>query len=336
MNRADVRRRHADVLVVDLPAISGCADSLLALMALVLGLTDEGSPARRTATRLRKGEPQTDGGEGYLSSLGCASRSRRSIWPLARVAAVFTDEPVQRHDQRYTEADIRRLRALPEWILMGATLRDRFGDSGMVGLCFIELTGETAQIDTLLMSCRALGRGVEDALVREALALAASRGARDCRAGIRFTAKNVPVRNYYRDRGFAIASNDQDEEQWVADLSDVRIPVPDYLDVETSALAGVGAATTNGRNGERMASQEQIARVRSPIAEVLKLDPAALSPESGAGDFAEWDSLGHLIVVSALEAHFGVTFTTEEILNARTVADFGALLDSRSVANRQG
>jgi acyl carrier protein len=39
--------------------------------------------------------------------------------------------------------------------------------------------------------------------------------------------------------------------------------------------------------------------------------------------------------VSALEANFGVTFTTDEILNARTVADFGTLIESRSVANRQ-
>lgn len=84
-----------------------------------------------------------------------------------------------------------------------------------------------------------------------------------------------------------------------------------------------------------MASQDHISLAKSSIAEVLKLDPAALSPESGAGDFAEWDSLGHLIVVSALEARFGVTFTTDEILNARTVADFDALLETRSVGNRQ-
>lgn len=84
-----------------------------------------------------------------------------------------------------------------------------------------------------------------------------------------------------------------------------------------------------------MDSHDQIVNVKSSIAEVLKLDPAALSPESGAGDFHAWDSLGHLIVVSALEARFGVTFTTEEILNARTVADFGKLLDSRSVVDPQ-
>jgi acyl carrier protein len=83
-----------------------------------------------------------------------------------------------------------------------------------------------------------------------------------------------------------------------------------------------------------MSSVELMERVRSAIGEVLKLDSVTLSPTSGAGDFHEWDSLGHLIVVSALETRFNVTFTTEEILNTRTVGDFVGLLESRQVADR--
>jgi acyl carrier protein len=84
-----------------------------------------------------------------------------------------------------------------------------------------------------------------------------------------------------------------------------------------------------------MSHPELMDRVRTLISEVLKLDAVALSPGSGAGDFHEWDSLGHLVVVSALESHFNVTFTTEEILNARTVDDFVGLLESRQVGQPQ-
>jgi FkbH-like protein len=56
--------------------------------------------------------------------------------------------------------------------------RDRFGDYGLVGACvFHKAESAACEVDTLLMSCRVLGRGVEDAFLHAVAAAAAAQGA---------------------------------------------------------------------------------------------------------------------------------------------------------------
>ena len=78
--------------------------------------------------------------------------------------------------RRYTEAQVAELEAAPSTHTLQVRLRDRFGDSGMIAVLIArrsEHQGEPAlDIDTWLMSCRVLGRKVEEAMLRE-LALAA-------------------------------------------------------------------------------------------------------------------------------------------------------------------
>jgi FkbH-like protein len=78
--------------------------------------------------------------------------------------------------RRYTEAERAELAADPSALTLQVRLRDRFGDSGMIAVLIArrsEHQGEPAvDIDTWLMSCRVLGRKVEEVMLRE-LALAA-------------------------------------------------------------------------------------------------------------------------------------------------------------------
>src|SRR5580704_6063834 len=78
--------------------------------------------------------------------------------------------------RRYTEAERAELAADPSALTLQVRLRDRFGDSGMIAILIArrsEHRDESAlDIDTWLMSCRVLGRKVEEAMLRE-LTLAA-------------------------------------------------------------------------------------------------------------------------------------------------------------------
>ena len=75
-------------------------------------------------------------------------------------------------------------------------VRDRFGDYGLVGAAFAQTQGDTLTIDPLLLSCRALGRGVEH---RMAAALGAHAIASGC-AWVDFstvrTDRNEPARTF--------------------------------------------------------------------------------------------------------------------------------------------
>lgn len=73
--------------------------------------------------------------------------------------------------RRHSEADVFRMLEDGNSLLLTLSLRDRFGDQGVVGLAIaIFAPDRTADIDTLLLSCRALGRGAEDVLWASLLA----------------------------------------------------------------------------------------------------------------------------------------------------------------------
>jgi len=79
--------------------------------------------------------------------------------------------------------------------VMIVALSDRFGDDGLVGGCIIE-TGSAAawSVALLMMSCRAIGRGVVDALLAWLCQAAARAGARTVQVPCLVTARNVPLR----------------------------------------------------------------------------------------------------------------------------------------------
>lgn len=55
------------------------------------------------------------------------------------------------------------------------------------------------------------------------------------------------------------------------------------------------------------------------IADILGIDPGDVVPELARGDIAEWDSLAHLRLMTAIEERFGVRFTMQEIEDLSSV-----------------
>lgn len=106
---------------------------------------------------------------------------------------------------RYEAADIERMLASDRFVVMALRARDRFGDYGLTGVAIAEIgpDGLEARIDSLLMSCRTLGRRLEDALFAELVNAIAARGSCAIRAEYRPTAKNAQVASFFDARGFA-------------------------------------------------------------------------------------------------------------------------------------
>jgi methoxymalonate biosynthesis protein len=104
----------------------------------------------------------------------------------------------------WPRAEFARVLAVPGDRLVTVRLADRFGDDGLVGGCVIVTTAEpgTWRVPLLMMSCRALGRGVIDALLawlcRAAQAAGAGQAAVDCV----LTPRNVPLRIALTGAGF--------------------------------------------------------------------------------------------------------------------------------------
>jgi FkbH-like protein len=81
-------------------------------------------------------------------------------------------------------------------------LRDSFGDDGLVGGCVVGNAGTVATVRLLMMSCRAMGRGVIDALLAWLVRAAARRGAGRLDVPCVLTERNVPLRLALASAGF--------------------------------------------------------------------------------------------------------------------------------------
>jgi FkbH-like protein len=110
--------------------------------------------------------------------------------------------------RRYDEQHMHRLIDAPEWMVAHFSLKDIFGDSGIVGLALFDLTVPgLAQLDTFLMSCRVIGRKAESAFLNVLLKQLAAAGFREVVADYLPTPKNGLVTNFLPDHGFGLGTD---------------------------------------------------------------------------------------------------------------------------------
>ena len=100
---------------------------------------------------------------------------------------------------RYTETQVRTLGE--EGLVVTAHAGDRFGDQGLVA--FVIVKGNA--ILDWVMSCRVMGRGIEERVQAEVERLAAARGVRELSAEWRDSGKNAPVKDLFERFGFDLA-----------------------------------------------------------------------------------------------------------------------------------
>ena len=105
--------------------------------------------------------------------------------------------------RRRTVAEVLALTRAPEWVTVTVSLADRFGDNGLISVVLACVRGDALEIDTWVMSCRVLKRGVERFLLNFLCKLAGDRGLGYIRGEYVPTTKNGLVRDHYAELGFA-------------------------------------------------------------------------------------------------------------------------------------
>ena len=104
--------------------------------------------------------------------------------------------------ERRTEPQVMALLEDPAVITLQLRLTDVHGDNGMIGVLIGCVEGQALRIDTWLMSCRVLGRGVEDTALNLLCKQALERGCTRLEGTYRPTPKNAMVRELYSRFGF--------------------------------------------------------------------------------------------------------------------------------------
>jgi len=131
--------------------------------------------------------------------------------------------------RRYNEAQILDLCGRPDWDVYAVSVRDRFGDNGLVGVCITRDEDSTRHIDSFLMSCRVIGRTVETAILSAVAAGAKARGLRRLEGWFLPTRKNAPSAGFFRQHGFSVARQEETGELWSLDLGSATVPCPEWI-----------------------------------------------------------------------------------------------------------
>ncbi|HLU26271.1 MAG TPA: acyl carrier protein [Longimicrobiales bacterium] len=79
-------------------------------------------------------------------------------------------------------------------------------------------------------------------------------------------------------------------------------------------------------------SNEVFGRLARIVADTFGIDSGTVTPEMTAEDVPNWDSLNHLRLISAVEAHFGIRFTMAEVMGFQNVGDLLAVVERKSEA----
>ena len=120
---------------------------------------------------------------------------------------------------RYTEADIERVAGDDKYITLYYTLKDKFGDHGLVSVVILEKKSDTEIfVDTWLMSCRVLKRGMEEYIINKLVDAARQNGIETIYAEYIETPKNKMVKDIYKTMGFS----ETEPSKYVLKVSDYK------------------------------------------------------------------------------------------------------------------
>ena len=150
---------------------------------------------------------------------------------------------------RRSEQAIREFLSRAQATCLTVRVADRFGDYGLVGAAIYERAADRYKVDTFLLSCRVLGRGVEHAVLADLGRRAVADGKRYVELAYRPTEKNAPAREFLTSIGERNVGEAADSWTFAADRLARLAYSPDAP--PAAAPADTASRPRPGRAGER-------------------------------------------------------------------------------------
>jgi FkbH-like protein len=241
VEREQIRNAMPEVTVVDLPedplAFAGAIRDCPAFERLTLSSEDQQRTGLYAAQRERsQAEQSFQSKEDFFRYLD----QEAEVSPVSPATLTRVAQLTQKTNQfnlttrRYTEQQIAELAARPEWQILSISVRDRFGDHGLVGVAITRDEGDTCEIEAFLLSCRVIGRAVETALLSHLAGTAAARGRHRLSGRFIPTKKNAPAGDFYASHGFQLIEEKTDGSVWTLPLQQHKIATPDWIRLKTT------------------------------------------------------------------------------------------------------
>ncbi len=152
---------------------------------------------------------------------------------ITRAAQLFNKtNQMNMATRRMTADDLLAWSARAGHHMLTVRVSDKFGDYGLTGIVGIACEGSKATITDFLLSCRVMGRGVEQAMVHLAARWAASAGAETLTAHLTPTERNRPCQEFWAASGF-----DRDAPDVFSWSLSTLYPAPASITLDTQVAA---------------------------------------------------------------------------------------------------
>lgn len=132
--------------------------------------------------------------------------------------------------RRYSEQAVREMMQNSQYVIRVVDVKDKFGENGITGAIIMRQEGNQMLIDTLLLSCRVIGRKVENVILAEALSLARQANCYELVGEFIATEKNAPAKDFYRQAGFDLIEQTNGKEVWRMSTQAVCV-APNFIQV---------------------------------------------------------------------------------------------------------
>ena len=233
LNQERIKQEFPEVLTIEIPNDPSQYSSILTNLNdfNVLHRTDEDTKRGEMYAQQRQRkqfENTVSNLEQFLKQLDIKVKIKKSSEFLIPRISQLTLKTSQFNltTRRYQEEEIKKFSQDENYVVGCAQVLDKFGDNGITGAYIVKKNGTSWILDTFLLSCRIIGRGVENAMLSHILKDAKNNGIEEFKAEFISTPKNKPAENFLLQFGFK-----KQDQFWIYNLNN-DIKSPNHLKVE--------------------------------------------------------------------------------------------------------
>lgn len=169
-----------------------------------------------------KAKTYFDNEDAFLQSLAMTCKVEAiSPFSLPRIAQLsLRSNQFNLRTIRFDEESLSNYSNNPNHNVISFSLKDKYGDYGLIAALFLEKRAEELFIENWIMSCRVLKRGMEKFTLNYLVEFAKSLGCSKIGGQYLATPKNALVKEHYKDLGFL--ANQADDSYWSLDIANYQ------------------------------------------------------------------------------------------------------------------
>ena len=189
------------------------------------------SKSYAAAEERKKIETGSNNLEEYLTTL----QTEVDIGLLSNVQLARVAQLTQKTNQfnlttrRYSESELNHRMSDPDWRIYWCACRDRFADEGIISVAIVIADKDCWRLDTLLMSCRVLGRGVEKAFLQTICDDAENSGVSQLIGEYISSPKNSQTERFYDSCGCHEVERSTSSSRWSLELPSTTRIAPEGI-----------------------------------------------------------------------------------------------------------